>query len=170
MASIYGVELKSIKTWEGTEGMGLQANVYIDKKLAGQVTDDAWGGGFRYDFDTAELDKRAEKYRKNVWSKNPENAQYLSLYKNGAEFEDQFIDEIFNLREAEKAFKKAQKTKWTHLVRYQVGKNGVTREITCLAAVSDANLQKDLAKQHKCADSEILIEHRYKNAAEFVIA
>ena len=170
MAKIYGVELKSIKTWEGQEGYGLQANVYIDNKLAGQVTDDAWGGSFRYDFDTTELDKRAEKYRKNIWSKKPENAKYLSLYKNGAEFEDQFIDEIFNLREAEKAFNKAQKTKWTHLVRYRVGQNGVTREITCLAVMSDEKLKADLAQQHKCADSEIIIEHRYKNASAFVIA
>lgn len=169
MASIYGVELKSIKTWEGQEGMGMQANVYIDKKLAGQVTDDAYGGCFRYDFDTKVLDERADKYRQTIWNKKPENAQYLTLYKNGAEFEDSFIDEIFNLREAEKAFKKAQKTKWPHLVRYHVGKNGVTREITCLAAVSDVKLQKDLAQQHKCADSELVIERRYKDASEFVI-
>ena len=69
MASIYGVELKSIKTWDGEEGMGMQANVYIDKKLVGQVTDGAWGGDFRYDFDTSELDKRADKYRTQIWSK-----------------------------------------------------------------------------------------------------
>lgn len=170
MASVYGVELKNIKTWEGEEGMGLQANVYIDRKLVGQVTDDAWGGSFRYDFDTSEFDKRAEKYRVNIWSKKPENATYLKLYKNGSDFEDQFIDEIFNLREAERAWKKAQKTQWPHLVRYHIGTNGVTREITCLATVSDKDLAKDLAKNAKCKEADIIIERRYKDASEFVIA
>lgn len=169
MASIYGVELKSIKTWEGTEGMGMQANVYIDKKLVGQVTDDAWGGDFRYDFDTSELDKRADKYRTQIWSKKPENAQYIHLYKNGAEFEDCFIDEIYNLREIEKSWKKAQKTHWKHVVRFRVGQNGVTRETHCLPTVSDKGLIKDLAKSNKCKDTEIVIEHRYKDAQEFII-
>ena len=170
MASIYGVELKSVKTWEGTEGMGLQANVYIDKKLAGQVTDDAWGGDLRYDFDTTEFDKRADKYRKNVWAKKPENAKYTYLYKSGTEFKDQFIDEIFNLREAEKAFKKAQKTQWPQLVKYKVGANGVMRDTACVETVSDVDLVKLLAQQHQCTTSEIVIEHRYKDASEFVIA
>ena len=109
MASIYGVELKGIKTWNGMEGMGLQANVYIDKKLVGQVTDDAYGGPVNYDFNTKELENRAENYLNNVWKKKPENAKWLHLYKDGKDFVDTFIDEICNLHDAEKFWKKAQR-------------------------------------------------------------
>ena len=170
MASIYGVELKSVKTWQGEEGLGLQANVYIDKKKVGMVTDDAWGGPLRFDFDTSELDKRAEKYRVNVWNNKPENAKYLSLYNSGSDFEDAFIDEIYNLLMVEKSWKRQQKTQWKNLVRYQIGPHGVAMETFCMDTLSDAELVKALAKGAKCKESEVIVTHRYKDANEFVIA
>ena len=169
MASIYGVELKKVKTWEGLEGMGLQANVYINNKCVGQVTDDAYGGDFRYDFDTTELDNKANEYRVKIWNKLPENKDYVHLYKDGLGFTDQFIDEIYTLLIAEKSWKKAQKTQWKHLIQFRIGPNGVLKEIQCREDVSDSLLIKDLAKRSNCKESEIVIEHRFTDLKDFAI-
>ena len=170
MASIYGVELKNVKTWLGQEGYGLQASVYIDKKKVGLVTDDAYGGPLRFDFDTTELDKRAEKYRTEIWNKDLKNADYINLYEgNSFDFNEVFIDDIYNLVESQKKWKKAQKTDFKQLVYYKTSENGVEYE-TCCSDISDEILIRALAKQSKCEASDIIIVKRYKDETDFVIA
>lgn len=44
MAKLMGVQLKAVKRWEGMEGYGLSANLYIDNKKVGTVLDEGNGG------------------------------------------------------------------------------------------------------------------------------
>jgi hypothetical protein len=43
------IGLKNVKTWQGREGQGFQASLYINSVRTAVVTNDAFGGEFRYD-------------------------------------------------------------------------------------------------------------------------
>lgn len=44
----YKLAVKNVKSFEGNEGIGFSATLYIDGKRAGYVKDDAWGGSYDY--------------------------------------------------------------------------------------------------------------------------
>lgn len=97
MAKMYGVEIKSMRTFIGHEGECAQGNVYYNGKLLGFWSQDAWGGPDRFDFDEHLIDEAVEKYK-------------LFLPKDNILF--QFVDaaclldEIVQLSYMEKKFKK----------------------------------------------------------------
>lgn len=172
MASIYGVELKNKKTFRGAEGYGLAASVYIDGKKVGTMLDDGWGGSYRYEFDTAELEKRADKHLKEVWLKDPANEKYnidgRPLFESGARYKDVFIDQIFNLGEVEKRWKAAQKTNWTNLIHYHVGDESM-KEMGCTSSVSTEDVIKLIAQKRGCKPEEIIFDARYISLDDFKI-
>ena len=91
MASIKGIELKNVKTFRGVEyPTCYQGTLYYNGKKMGFWSHDSWGGPNHYEFNTSELDKIAKEYYGEE--------SYYDL--------DCLIDEVLNLREYEKTFKK----------------------------------------------------------------
>lgn len=61
MARLYGFELKNVKTWNGMEGYGLQADVWFKHKRIGVYTDEGNGGSAYFSFQSIEFDKAIAK-------------------------------------------------------------------------------------------------------------
>jgi hypothetical protein len=62
------VEARGVKTWQGTEGAGYQATLYIDGVRAALVTDDGHGGALRWHWLRPELE---DLYRRHAESRPP---------------------------------------------------------------------------------------------------
>lgn len=129
MASVNGVSLKAIKTFEGAEGMGFTANIYIDGKKVGFVRDDAWGGSYDYDFSNDDGEKLLTARAKEWYDRYPEDdfmfvmkltaEEYrkkkdageipVESWEEQLEYNDCFLSKIIDLVQAEKAYKGAVK-------------------------------------------------------------
>ena len=107
MASLNGVEIKSLKTFRGHEGEPLaQGNVYIDGKKMGYWSQDAWGGSDNYWSDIAtnltdKIKERAVQFKRGV----PETDKYYAIYDDP----DMFINALLRITEEEKTWKKLNK-------------------------------------------------------------
>lgn len=98
MASINGVALKAVKSFVAMEGIGFTSNVYIDNKKVGAAGDGGYGGNVEIAIEP--------KYRE-------EFAKRVKVYfeKNPAIFsgDEWFINELYEMWENEKHFKKNSK-------------------------------------------------------------
>ena len=101
MASIKGVTLKAIKSFNGHDGQGFNANIYLDNKKIGEISDDGWGGGYQYDFNN-KMNEAVFKERMKA---------YFNEYPSEFEEMDIFIYDILSLVGYEQAWKKAVKGK-----------------------------------------------------------
>ena len=123
MASINGITLKNLKTFDGKEGEGFSASIYLDNKKIGTVVDSAYGGCYDYDFEVGKynvfLDKVKEHYRKhpcvdNFKIFNCSVEEFLEIKDNlpfhkvddMLEIEDTFIYDLKVLTDFEKIYKK----------------------------------------------------------------
>jgi hypothetical protein len=128
MAQIYGIELKSVKTFEGSDGYGYSANCYLDGKKIGTVAD--YGDGsivVNYDIPKASYDKLVARIN-SYYKVNPDVDtsaiydmtldEFLSKKDNlptkNCDANDDFVltcffETLLNLIENEKIFKKAVK-------------------------------------------------------------
>ena len=128
MASINGVSLKKVHYYVGHEGGCFQGDVYIDGKKQGFWTQDSWGGPDEFQFDTKELSKRAREYYK----KNPME-DFMKLYsmeqdqvdfnniptmdvENMPEPESMLLEELVELKNIEKNYKKWAKNGYTKII------------------------------------------------------
>ncbi len=101
MASIKGIELKSVKTFRSTEyPTNYQGKVYFNGKNQGFWSQDGWGGPDQYDFDTSELDKVAKDYY------GPDSIYGLEC----------LLGELLTLRDYETTYKKAVKEGYASVV------------------------------------------------------
>ena len=148
MAEIKGIKLTGIQSHAGHDGNTLFANVVMDGKKIGTVCDDGWGGGREIsipDDVLKEIKRRHETYIREqkiedyiaTYKMTPE--QYLDASGKGAvplmEADPElFIDELAELTELEKTFKKALKKGW---------KEVVTVEFVRLAGPQPRDLQFD---------------------------
>lgn len=119
MAKIYGVQLKSIKVWNGMEDQGMEANLYMDNHKIGSVYYGGDGGPMNIYVDNKE-DKEEFKERVNRYFKKfpIDTTGYDAKDYNGQKAEEwikflmtpeAFVDELCNLNMNEKAFKKYTK-------------------------------------------------------------
>lgn len=99
MASINGVQLKAIKHFETTRGVGFTANVYIDNKKAGIASDEGHGGMVDTRFESRELQETFLKRSKDYFEANP----------SVMDSPEDFIEELLQFAEAEQMFKKNTK-------------------------------------------------------------
>ena len=124
MAKIYGIELKNIKTGEGMEGMSLIGSLYLDGKRVGKYKDYGDGAYGTYEGDREkEVNERiAQYFRENpqedfmkLYAMDVTPEDYVKMKKDGTmpytqePSLDIFIDDLFNLSNTEKGWKKAQK-------------------------------------------------------------
>ena len=100
MAKMYGVEIKSINKFMGHEGECIQGTVYYKGKKLGFWSQDSWGGPDRFDFKESEIDDAVKKYKESL----PKDFAFLKFIDAGI-----FLDEVAQLTEIEKKFKKWSK-------------------------------------------------------------
>ena len=129
MVSINGISLKSVRTFEGAEGTGFSANIFIDGKKIGSVLDDAWGGSYVYNYDSKEGEDLLYSRLKEWYDKHPEDdfkfvskltaEEYRQKKDNGeipketweeqVEYSDIFFSRLIDIIEYKKCYKKAVK-------------------------------------------------------------
>ena len=120
MASIFGFEIKGLKTFVGRDGMGSQGNIYYNGKKVGWYNNQANGGATDIDFDGSKeqyskmmglLKEAMRKY----YERYPLTEPYADLEPN----EDIFIDDLVCFTQDEKEFKKYQKDGYIGMAKYQ---------------------------------------------------
>ena len=103
MASINGISLRNLKTFEGRHGIPLaKGDVYYKGKKLGSWSQDYSGGEDDYGFSESLLDDVMKKYRL------AKGNRFASL--------GLLLEELFNLTETEKVFKKAVKDGFQSMV------------------------------------------------------
>ena len=80
MAVIKGVTLKGVKNFTGHEGYGIEATIYLDGKKAGRYFDSADGGEPDIDFQSAELEKEAQKRAAAFFAQYPHKYTGLDTF------------------------------------------------------------------------------------------
>lgn len=118
MAKIKNVQLKSVKTFIGREGHGFNATLYINNKKVGFVTDHANGGELSIDFEKRETRIEFSQIVKEYFDEKPATFDGESM----------FIEELLQLTEAEKTFKKNSKKGYPILVELRY--KGRTEDMT----------------------------------------
>ena len=129
MASIAGIQVKSIKHFRGIEGFAEQGNLFMDGKRIGFWSQDADGGEERYEFDKPEykqpfFDRIKDYYRNNppvdemkLCAMHAKDIDMGNLPRANVDDKDynynvspeRFMYALMNLCDAEKEWKKAAK-------------------------------------------------------------
>ena len=191
MAKIKGIELKGIKTFQGMEGVGFNANIYLDGKKVGFVMDSAYGGDYNYEYDTPEAKNEIDKRIKEYYTENPiideiklyymERSEVQVLFDKGGidafpkessenmfMMQDIFFDALVNLAENEKTYKRKVKAGYTILLwaeRIRT-KGPVPRDATWYMATED-DVQKITNQENEKYPFNIF--HIYRSIEDFII-
>jgi len=123
MAKIYGIELKGVTRFKGHEGEPLtQGNIYMDGKKVGYYSDDFHGGPINLQID----EPYKEKFYKIVHAHIGED-KFMA--------DEIFIEDLVNLGEFEKDFKRAMKKGYKammvvdHPSRYPISINTTDKSV-----------------------------------------
>ena len=132
MASIFGFEIKNLKTFVGRDGVGAQGNVYYNGKKVGWYNDSADGGMADINFDGdkeqySKMMKLLTEATRKYYERYPLTGQYTNLEPN----EDFFMEDLVNFTLDEKEFRKYQKDGYIGMAVYQK-RNEPYREYTLL--------------------------------------
>lgn len=146
MASINGVQIKSLKSFVEHEGMtAYQGNVYIDGKKAGFWTQDFCCGADHFHFPTDILDSRAAGYRAGL----PEsygNREYVNA--------EVMLGDLVALMEDEKRYKRKLKEGFTAMIEISDGHH--VRWYHLKPADNPAPSKEDLAERYAQSIDEVI--------------
>ena len=114
MASIFGFELKGVKTVRGLDFDAAQGSIYYNGKKVGFYREDGNGGPTDINFYEAgdkqeEVKKALQAAVKDYFARYPQKGPYAM-----DEDAEAFFIELLNLMDVEKAYKKYQK-KWPYI-------------------------------------------------------
>ena len=98
MAKINGIEMKSIKSFVGHEGMIAQANVYCNGKKIGFWSQDSWGGPDEYSGCENTIAEKAKLFKEGC----PSDVRFYEFLDKP----DIFMCYLLELSEDEKHYKK----------------------------------------------------------------
>lgn len=118
MATIKGIGFKALKSFQTGDGVGFSANLYMDNKKVGFAQDQGCGGEVEFHIlkpeDRAEYSKRVQEYYK----------------ENPAEMDNEydFINELYEITETEKQFKKNAKKGFPIIIQMSFHKRTDTIE------------------------------------------
>ena len=120
MASIFGFEIKGLKTFVGRDGMGAQGNIYYGGKKVGWYNNSADGGMADISFD-GERERRTQmelllkEATRKYYERFPLTGQFADLTPD----EELFMEDLVNFTMDEKEFKKYQKDGYIGIAVYQ---------------------------------------------------
>ena len=101
MASINGIQIKSLKDFKDHEGITIsQGNIYYKGQKLGFWSEDTWGGPDMYHFDESILDEEVKRYVASDMVKD----EYKEFSDLGC-----LLAELRNLMDIEKGYKKCVK-------------------------------------------------------------
>lgn len=111
--------LKGIKTWNGTDGGGFEATLYLDKKKIATVMNEGSGGCDHYRFFNREDEKPFETFAAEWYEKSDAKTEWVNLTKKHGGDEDpgmeykmtSWIWDFIGSKELEKRLKRISKTK-----------------------------------------------------------
>lgn len=120
MASIYGFEIKGLKTFMGREGQGCQGNIYYNGKKVGWYNDSADGGMSDIEFDgdrerCVQMEMLLKEATRKYYERFPLTGQFADLTPT----EEIFMEDLVNFTLDEKEFKKYQKDGYIGMAIYQ---------------------------------------------------
>lgn len=163
MASINGIQIKSLKSFRGHEGEPLyQGNVYYKGKKLGFWSQDSWGGCDNFDFSESLLKDEVEKYRNS----NMVGDKYRSFTNL-----DILLGDLVNIMETEKTFKKLVKKGCATVVEVTDGYhgffvgNGISDKEKAMKALK-SSIEEYKAK---CFKNEEIKVNVYQNLSDFDI-
>lgn len=109
MAKIYGMELKSVKDFEGKQGNGFSANLYLNGKKMATCLDEANGGQLEITFETKLSKEKLKDLYTTVNKYYEDYPKYIISDANDYGKLLEMVEEIYSLKENENHFKKQVK-------------------------------------------------------------
>ena len=120
MASIYGFEIKGLKTFVGREGLGSQGNIYCNGKKVGWYNNSADGGASDIEFEgdrerRTQMELLLKEAARKYYERFPLTGEFACL--NGDV--QIFMEDLIKFTEDEKELKKYQKDGYIGMAKYQ---------------------------------------------------
>ena len=116
------LQFKSVKKTYGMEGEGFIANIYLNNKKVGVYNDFADGSGGYPVFDTVEAEKRVDSLIAEWTAKSTDKAVKALFETDPRIIDFSFLaEELINLVEDEKIFKRGVKKGYKCLARNRMG-------------------------------------------------
>lgn len=170
MAKIYGFSFKKVKTFVGEEGVGFTADMYFDKKKIALVYDYSTGAGTDFRWEIAIPEEKRKEYLELVGKYYEDSPKYL-YYKTPEGKFIEFIDELYELHDLEKTYKKVAKKQDGKCVLWVLSHDKRDAEPTSFGSdkiftsiqYSDA-LEKKLKEEHNPAEITV-----YQSLGDFTI-
>lgn len=164
MASIYGYELKNIRTWQGRDWEGCQGHICYNGKKVGWYHNNGDGSCTDIDFylsgkDRAKNEQHFNETIKQYYADNPLQPPYEKIIPDG----EIFIGEMLELMDSEKCYKKFAKDGYPFMVQYSE-KYGT---ISC-AACNTIAMANELYNKYS-ADPKVTNVKMFKGLDDFNI-
>jgi hypothetical protein len=118
MAKIKELELKAVHYFNGHDGYGVSANLYMDGKKIGEMLDDGWGGGIQIHIASVEKQKEFSERVQSYFAEQPDEF----------ETDDIFLNYLLDLWNLQKEFKKMQKKGFPILLHMEFRSKNPTQE------------------------------------------
>ena len=116
------LQFKSVKKTYGMEGEGFIANIYLNNKKVGVYNDFEDGSGGYPVFDTVEAEKRVDSLIAEWTAKSTDKAVKALFEADPRIIDFSFLaEELINLVEDEKIFKRGVKKGYKYLARNNMG-------------------------------------------------
>lgn len=165
MATINGITVKALKTFEGREGTALQGNLYLNNKKIGFWSQDGDGGPDRLYLDSAYSESKLEKALKKAQNKEHDGFMFMEL----------FMQDVVILVESEKAYKKNAKNGYPIVIEvtdgYHVSYLGCSKTYTDMndkELLTRTSMQIESIKSSMFKNKEKQIKV-YRSPDDFVI-
>lgn len=169
MAKIMGLELKAVKTFLGSDGYGLNANLYFNGKKVAFVLYEGRGGELEVTFTDKSNEDAVFAIAQRYYEKYPKfflhDNKWAKLYG--------LFEELYALYETEKYFKKQSKKGYSAVVEVHYikrmddfFKNYDPKKKDCMLAFAkwDDNAKEQLLKKYQPAEYKV-----YQKLEDFVI-
>lgn len=163
MASVNGITVKSLKTFEGREGTACQGNLYLNNKKIGFWSQDGDGAPDRFDLDSKYSE---DKLIKALLKIRKENDSIM--------FMEVFMEKVINLIYDEKEYKKSLKQGYPVAMKLSDGYNqslvsfrGPYEKMDNETLIKKAAPEIEKAKAQMFSDSDIEITI-YRSPNDFI--
>lgn len=167
MASIQGLQVKSLKSYIGMEGVAYQGNLYLNGKKIGFWSQD--GNGAVTDALSMERGYSESLLRKIIENTNEDKAELFHDMKVEYSFE-LFMEDLIVWKLRENEFKKAVKKGFPMLLEITDGYTAIYYKLPQrYTAMSNKDIEKALAKEIKGSKEQIAKNHMDKRDISVLI-
>lgn len=169
MAKIMGLELKAVKTFIGSDGYGLNANLYYKDKKVAFVLDEGNGGELMVYFADKDKQEKVLAVANRYYEKYP---KYLFHDTDWTKLTE-LVEELYDLYETEKYFKKSLKKGFSVVVEIRYCKrmdnpldNYDPAKQDCMVALKTWNekVKQDILNEYQPAEIKV-----YERLEDFII-